>query len=261
MAVTCGSGPDPASGAGLRTLDLNADLGEGVTDDAGLLAVVTSANVACGFHAGDEPTMRAVCEVAAARGVAVGAQVSYDDRPGFGRRPMDVPPATLAGWVRAQVDVLSRVAERSGTAVTYVKPHGALYNRIAEDEEQAGAVLAGSADLPVLGLPGGTFLDLAAADGRAVCPEGFPDRGYTGGRPGRGRLVPRDQPGALVDSLEEIVANAVALAESGTVGSVCVHGDSPGAVAAAGAVRAALEDAGWTLRPRFAPPMTPPGRG
>jgi UPF0271 protein len=262
MPVTSGSAaePDPVRPAGRTagraagTIDLNADLGEGVTDDEGLLAVVTSANVACGFHAGDEATMRTVCELAAARGVAVGAQVSYDDREGFGRRRMDVPGDVLAGWVRAQVDALSRTAAAAGTAVTYVKPHGALYNRVVDDEDQAPAVLAGSGDLPVLGLPGGSLLALAAASGRATCPEGFPDRGYTGGRAGQGRLVPRDRPGALVRSVEEIAANAVALAGSGTVGSVCVHGDSPGAVEAAGRVRTALEEAGWTLAPRFPAP-------
>jgi UPF0271 protein len=167
---------------------------------------------------------------------------------------MDVPGDVLAGWVRTQVDVLSAIAVEAGTAVTYVKPHGALYNRVVHDLDQARAVLAGSRDLPVLGLPGGALLQLAAADGRVTCPEGFPDRGYTGGRPGHGRLVPRDEPGALVESVAEIAANAVALAASGSVGSVCVHGDSAGAVEAAGRVRAALEQAGWTLAPRFAPP-------
>jgi UPF0271 protein len=256
MAVTSASTPgrDPARGR----IDLNADLGEGVTDDEGLLAVVTSANVACGFHAGDEATMRAVCRLAAARGVAVGAQVSYDDREGFGRRPMDVPGEVLADWVRSQVDVLSRIAAEAGTAVTYVKPHGALYHRVVDDHEQARAVLAGSGRLPVLGLPGGSLLELAAASGRRTCPEGFPDRGYTGGRPGAGRLVPRAHPDALVGSVEQVAANAVALAASGSVGSVCVHGDSPDAVEAAGRVRLALEEAGWTLAPWFAGPGRPP---
>jgi UPF0271 protein len=222
-------------------IDLNADLGEGVTADEELLAVVTSANVACGFHAGDEATMLAVCRTAAQRGVAVGAQVSYDDRAGFGRRAMDVPSDVLTAWVSTQVAVLSQIARACGTSVTYLKPHGALYNRVVDDPDQAAAVLAGSADLPVLGLPGGVFLELAERAGRAVRTEGFPDRGYTP----EGRLVPRDQPGALVEDTEQIAANAVALA--GSVDSVCVHGDSAGAVAAARAVRNALTDAGWTL--------------
>jgi UPF0271 protein len=256
-AAPTGAAPGAAAGAGTAAaIDLNADLGEGVTDDAGLLAVVTSANVACGYHAGDEPTMRAVCRVAAERGVAFGAQVAFDDREAFGRRAMDVAADVLTGWVRDQVELLTAVAAEAGTRVTYVKPHGALYHRVVDDAVQAAAVLAGSAELPVLGLPGGALLDLAVAAGRTVCAEGFPDRGYTGGRPGAGRLVSRDQPGALVDSTEEVAANAVRLATSGTVGSVCVHGDSPGAVDAARRVRTALTGAGWSLRPAF-PPARP----
>jgi 5-oxoprolinase (ATP-hydrolysing) subunit A len=225
-------------------IDLNADLGEGVTDDEALLRVVTSANVACGFHAGDEDTMRAVCTTAAARGVVVGAQVSYDDREGFGRRHLDPAPDVLSRWVRTQIDLLQAIAAESGLEVAYVKPHGALYNRVVDDTGQASAVLAGSGDLPVLGLPGGELLRLAKASGRGVVPEGFPDRGYTTG----GRLVPRGDPGALVTDPAEVAVNAVRLARSGAVESVCVHGDSPGAVTAALAVRAALEDAGVEVR-------------
>jgi UPF0271 protein len=224
-------------------IDLNADLGEGVTDDEGLLRVVTSANLACGFHAGDEQTMRAVCTAAARTGVVVGAQVSYDDREHFGRRHLDVEPDVLTGWVDEQVRVLSRIAGECGTEVAYLKPHGALYNRVVDDEEQALAVLRGSGSLPVLGLPGSAILRLATESGRAGVEEGFPDRGYTDD----GRLVPRDQPGALVEGADAIAANAVALAAE--VRSVCVHGDSPGAVDAARAVRAALESAGYDVRP------------
>lgn len=229
-------------------IDLNADLGEGVTDDAGLLELVTSANLACGFHAGDEPTMRAVCTDAAARGVVVGAQVSYLDREGFGRRPMDPGGAELTAWVREQVDLLADIAAASGTRVAYVKPHGALYNRVVDDREQAEAVLRGSGDLPVLGLPGSAILRLAQADGRTGVLEGFPDRGYTP----EGRLVPRDEPGALVEGVEEIAGNALEMARRGEVHSLCLHGDSPGAVEAAAAVRAALLEAGFEVRPRLA---------
>jgi len=228
-------------------MDLNADLGEDVTDDQALLRLVTSANVACGFHAGGPATMRAVCATAARLGVSVGAQVSYDDREGFGRRPVEVEPAVLEDWVRRQVEVLSGIAEEFGTGVSYLKPHGALYNRIVEDATQAAAVLAGSGDLPVLGLPGGVFLDLAARAGREVCGEGFPDRGYTDD----GRLIPRGDPGALVGSVAEVAAGAVRLASDPGIGSICVHGDSPGAVAAASAVRIALLDAGFGLSARF----------
>ena len=155
----------------------------------------------------------------------------------------DRPAAELSAWVREQVSLLTAIAESEGTAVAYLKPHGALYNRVVEDEEQARAVLAGAADLPVLGLPGGVFLELASAEGRAVFTEGFPDRGYTP----TGRLVPRDQPGALVTDSEQIAGNAVRLAKG--VDSVCVHGDSPSAVAHALAVRRALAAADCRVAP------------
>lgn len=225
-------------------IDLNADLAEGVTDDAALLAVVTSANVACGFHAGDVETMRAACGLAARRGVMVGAQVSYRDREGFGRRPLDVAAEVLEDWVREQLATLRRLAAEEGARVRYVKPHGALYNRVVDDQEQAGAVLAATDDLPVLGLPGSAILRLAAATGRRTLHEGFPDRGYTE----HGRLVPRDQPGALVEDAEAVAANAVRLATSGGVHTVCVHGDSRDAVTAARAVREALLAAGLEVR-------------
>jgi UPF0271 protein len=229
-------------------IDLNADLGEGVTDDRALLAVVTSANVACGFHAGDDAVMRAVCERAAELGVTVGAQVSYADREGFGRRPMDVGHDRLADWVAEQVAALSAIAAAAGTAVSYLKPHGALYHRVTDAASQAAAVLAGSGDLPVLGLPGSVLLELAERAGRTVVPEGFPDRGYTA----VGRLVPRGQPGALVTDAADVAANAVRLAGHRDVRTVCVHGDSPGAVATAQAVRAALEGSGFAVRPWIA---------
>jgi 5-oxoprolinase (ATP-hydrolysing) subunit A len=228
-----------------RTIDLNADLGEGVTDDVGLLDVVTSANVACGFHAGDAEIMRAVCAGAAERGVVVGAQVSYRDREGFGRRPMDVAAEVLTAWVAEQVGTLAAIAASVGTRVAYVKPHGALYNRAADDEGQADAVLRGSAELPVLGLPGSALLRLAAQRGRTVVPEGFPDRAYTA----TGRLVPRSEPGALVHGAELVAAHAVELVERAEVRTVCVHGDSPDAVATARAVRGALVEAGYVVRP------------
>jgi len=223
-----------------RTIDLNADLGEEVTDDAALLAVVTSANVACGYHAGSAAIMRAVCEEALARGVAVGAQVSYDDRPNFGRVPRDVAPDVLREQVADQVGALSAIAAAAGTSVRYLKPHGALYHRVLDDEEQARAVLDGSGRLPVLGMPG-ALLTLAAAAGRAVFHEGFPDRGYTSA----GRLVPRSEPGALVEEQDAIVAQALALAAR--VDSICLHGDSPDAVEHAVGVRRALEAAGYRL--------------
>jgi UPF0271 protein len=226
------------------TIDLNADLGEGVTDDAGLLALVTSANVACGYHAGDEAIMRAVCLQAAERGVVVGAQVSYDDRENFGRRHLDVAFEVLVEQVAHQVGLLDEIARACGTRVSYVKPHGALYNRVVHDEEQARAVLRGSGALPVLGLPGSVFLSLAAEAGRDVHHEGFPDRAYTP----EGRLVPRDRPGAVHHEPSVIASRALEMARSGAVASVCVHGDSPAAVRSAAEVRRTLETAGLTLR-------------
>jgi len=227
------AGTSPAS------IDLNADLGEEVTDDVGLLAVVTSANVACGYHAGSAAIMRAVCAEAVARGVSVGAQVSYADRAGFGRVALDVAPETLREQVADQVGTLSAIAGEEGTRVRYLKPHGALYHRTRDDTAQAAAVLAGSGSLPVLGMPG-ELLRQAEAAGRRVVLEGFPDRAYDGDR-----LRPRDQPGAVLTEEDAIVAQALALA--GSVASLCLHGDTPGAVAHARAVRAGLTAAGWTL--------------
>jgi 5-oxoprolinase (ATP-hydrolysing) subunit A len=223
------------------TIDLNADLGEEVTDDEALLAVVTSANVACGYHAGTEAIMRSVCEEAARRAVSVGAQVSYADREGFGRIARDVAYDVLREQVADQVGMLSVIAASSGTSVRYLKPHGALYHRVIDDEDQAAAVLDGSGELPVLGMPG-AFLSRAAAVGRGVLLEGFPDRAYRSD----GRLVSRAEPGSVLDDENEIAAHAVRLAAS--VDSVCVHGDNPGAVGHARAVRRALEAAGYELR-------------
>jgi len=237
---------DSVGGVETRHLDLNADLGEEVTDDEALLAVVTSANVACGYHAGTPAIMRAVCEEAARLGVSVGAQVSYADRENFGRVELDVSAEVLREQVTDQVGTLSEIAVSCGIVVRYVKPHGALYHRVVHDEEQASAVLAGSGALPVLGLPGGLLLALAAGAGRQVLHEGFPDRAYASD----GRLVPRSEPGAVLTDAETIAVRAVELAlqESPALHSLCVHGDTPGAVAHAHAVRRSLEAAGFGLR-------------
>ncbi|MGW0735986.1 LamB/YcsF family protein [Streptomyces sp. NPDC002851] len=242
-------------------IDLNADLGEGfgrwrLTDDERLLSVVTSANVACGFHAGDAATMRRVCELAAARGVRIGAQVSYRDLAGFGRRAMDVPADELTAEVAYQIGALEVFAQAAGARVSYVKPHGALYNRVVHDEEQAAAVvdgvlLAGGAR-PVLGLPGSRLLGLAEKAGLPVVTEAFADRAYTD----EGTLVPRARAGAVVTDPEAVVARSVGLARDGVVTtesgrtvdvparSLCLHGDTPGAVDLAREVRARLEAAG-----------------
>jgi UPF0271 protein len=236
------SGPTVSTVASvLRSVDLNADLGEEVTDDAALLEVVSSANVACGYHAGNGEIMAWVCERAAGLGVSVGAQVSYDDRAHFGRVARDVPFDVLREQVADQVGTLASFAAAAGTRVRYVKPHGALYHRVLDDEDQAHAVLAGSGDLAVLTMPG-VLAAAARGAGRVVRHEGFPDRAHDA----RGRLVDRSEPGAVLTDEGDIVGNALALA--GTVDSLCVHGDHPGAVGHARAVRAALEKAGWALR-------------
>ena len=224
------------------TVDVNADLAEEITDDMGLLALVTSANVACGFHAGTPEVIgRAVAE-AVRRGVTIGAQVSYADRAHFGRRVMDVAADVLEQQVADQVGMLHTIAEAEGGLVSYLKPHGALYHRCAVDPEQAAAVLAGSGDLPVLGMPGSLLLVQAQRVGRGVRLEGFPDRGYTVD----GSLVPRGEPGALIEDARRIAVRAVELA--GTVDSVCLHGDSPSAVANTAVVRAALRGAGIEVK-------------
>lgn len=245
----------------MTSIDLNADLGEGfgrwrLTDDEQLLSVVTSANVACGFHAGDAATMRRVCELAAGRGVRIGAQVSYRDLAGFGRRAMDVPPAELAAEVAYQIGALEVFARAAGTRVSYVKPHGALYNRVVHDEEQAGAVVDGvllaDATLPVLGLPGSRLLDVAGKAGLPTVTEAFADRAYTE----EATLVPRGQDGAVVTDPETVVERSVGLARDGAVTShtgsrievrarsLCLHGDTPGAVDLARRVRQRLETSG-----------------
>lgn len=229
-------------------IDLNADLGEGfgrwtLGDDEALLDVVTSANLACGFHAGDPSIMRRVCRHASQRGVRIGAQVSYRDLAGFGRREMDVPADELAAEVLYQIGALSAFGE-----VAYVKPHGALYHRCMRDPVQAGAVvdalLAWRQKLPVLGLPGSQLLRAAAAAGLACIPEGYADRAYTAD----GRLVPRDQPGAVIHDAEAAARSALNLVRGGQVQTICVHGDTPGAVQMAQRVRAVLESEGVELR-------------
>ncbi|QCX27229.1 LamB/YcsF family protein [Nocardioides jishulii] len=225
-------------------LDLNADLGEEITDDAALLGVVSSANVACGYHAGSVAIMREVCARAVTSGVSVGAQVSYADRENFGRLDRDVPASVLREQVADQVGTLAAIAAAEGTSVRYVKPHGALYHRVIDDEVQATAVLDGSGELPVLAMVPGALAHLASERGRTVWSEAFPDRGYTD----QGRLVPRGEPGALVEGEAAIASRAVELAARPDIHSLCLHGDSPGAVAAARAVRSALRGAGWQLR-------------
>lgn len=225
-------------------IDLNADVAEGFADDERLLEIVTSANVACGFHAGSTETMRTVCAAAAARGVAIGAHPSYRDREGFGRRALEVPAESLRADVAEQLAALAAVAREEGASVTYVKPHGALYTRAIADGDVAAAIVAAAREngLAVLAWPGSELLEQAGAAGLKAVAEGFADRGYADGR-----LVARDEPGALLEAAEA-ARQAVALAGSGEVGSICVHGDTPGAAHLAARVRAALVAAGFELR-------------
>ncbi|HEY4023664.1 MAG TPA: 5-oxoprolinase subunit PxpA [Pseudonocardiaceae bacterium] len=243
-------------------LDLNSDLGEGfgawrLGDDDALLEVISSANVACGFHAGDPSIMRRVCATAARRGVVIGAQVSYRDLAGFGRRFIDVDPTQLADEVLYQIGALQACARAEGAEVAYVKPHGALYNATVHHQAQAAAVVAGVrafGELPILGLPGSRLLDEAGPLG---VPEAFADRGYTP----EGTLVSRREPGALLPDTEAVVERAIRLATRGEIvavdgtvlrtaaRSLCLHGDTPGAVGHARAVRAALAESGITPKP------------
>jgi UPF0271 protein len=222
-----------------RVIDLNADVGEGVDGDLDLLAFVTSANVACGFHAGDASTMRAVCAEAFERGVAIGAHVGYGDREGFGRRALDVPAATVEAETVEQIRAL-----QSHGPVAYVKPHGALYHRATVDEECAAAIVSAVDGLPVLAAPGSELLAQARAAGVEAVTEGFIDRAYAPD----GSLVPRGSPGAVL-GVEEAVRQALAIARDRLdVRSLCLHGDTPGALELARRVVAELESAGVELR-------------
>ncbi len=247
-------------------IDLNSDLGEGfgvwtLGDDASLLDVVTSANVACGFHAGDPDILRRICGQAAERGVVIGAQVGYRDLAGFGRRAIDVQSETLTNDVIYQIGALDGFARIAGTQVRYVKPHGALYNTAVHDAGQAAAVVAAvslyDASLPVLGLPGSVLLTLAREAGLRTVSEAFADRGYTPA----GTLVPRSQPGALLKDQGQVAERMARMVTAGLISavdgsdvevhadSICVHGDTPGAVEMAVAVRKALIEAGVDIRP------------
>lgn len=263
----------------LHFIDLNSDLGEGygawtMGDDAAMLDIVSSANVACGFHAGDPAGILATLRQAAHRGVAVGAHVSYPDRVGFGRRAMQIDPDDLAADVIYQIGALQGMARAAGTRVAYVKPHGALYNTIASDLRQGDAVIAAiraiDPSLILMGLAGAPILSRAREAGLATVAEAFADRAYTA----QGTLVPRGQAGAVLHDPGTIAARMVRLATEGLVqavdgstlrlaaDSICVHGDSPGAVRMARELRAALVAAGIGVASFTGPaPNRMPGGG
>ena len=248
----------------MASVDLNADLGEGfgvwrLGDDDAMLGIVTSANLACGFHAGNPVGLARTCRAAADRGVRIGAQVGYFDLAGFGRRRIDVEPEELRADVIYQIGALQAMAYAAGTTLGYVKPHGALYNTIAVEQEQARAVAAAvhavDPGLPVLGLAGSAFFAEAKRLGLRTVAEVFADRAYLP----NGQLVPRHHEGAVLREPAEIADRVAVMVRTGQVSaidgsmidvdaeSICVHGDSPGAVQIATAVRRRLEAEGVTL--------------
>jgi UPF0271 protein len=249
----------------MARIDLNSDVGESfgnwkMGDDAAIFRSVSSANVACGFHAGDPSTIAQTCRDAISAGVTIGAHVGYRDLAGFGRRYIDYAPQELADDLLYQIGALQALANAAGGEIRYVKPHGALYNTIVHHEAQAQAVVdairAFSTELPLLLLPGSVALAKAKAAGLHCVAEAFADRSYNPD----GTLVSRREAGAVIHDPDVVVANMVRLAETGKitavdgstitveVESICVHGDTPGAVAMASAVRAGLETAGVVVR-------------
>lgn len=249
----------------MTSIDLNSDLGESygawkMGDDAAMLGIVSSANIACGFHAGDPLGIRQTVKAAVENGVVIGAHVSYPDRVGFGRRDMDATSAELTADVIYQIGAIQGIAAAAGSSVAYVKPHGALYNRIAHDAKQGQAVIDGikeiNPNLILMGLAGTPILQLAEKAGLKTVAEAFADRAYTPA----GELVSRREPGAVLHDLDLIGERMLRLAREGTLEaidgsvirieahSICVHGDSPGAVAIATAVRHRLEADGITIR-------------
>jgi UPF0271 protein len=232
-------------------IDLNVDVGEGFATDSELATLMTSVNVACGFHAGDAQTMRTVCVAAVAAGASIGAHVSYRDRDGFGRRALPIDAETIAVEVGEQIEALQDAAASAGGRVAYVKPHGALYHRASSDPECAAAVVAAAAaatawPLAMLAFPGSVLLALAHRAGLLAVAEGFADRGYAAD----GTLLPRSEPGSML-AADAAALQAVKLARGqlgGAVRSICVHGDTVSAGEVATRVRDALVSAGVELR-------------
>jgi UPF0271 protein len=248
----------------MASIDLNSDVGESfgrwtLGDDAAMFRSVSSANVACGFHAGDPSVIRATCRKAVAANVVIGAHVGYRDLAGFGRRFLDISPSELADDVVYQLGALQALAAAEGARVQYVKPHGGLYNAIVHHTAQAQAVVDAvkSVDpgLPILGLPGSEVLRLADAAGLRPVTEAFADRAYNPD----GTLVSRSLPGAVLEDPAQVAEHVLRMATESAVRavdgsvlkiraeSICVHGDSPGAVEMATAVKDALAAAGVTI--------------
>lgn len=250
----------------MASIDLNSDLGENtpdrvVGDDAAMLEIVTSANVACGFHAGSPEGIRETLAAAVRNGVVIGAHPGYRDYENFGRTNVEIDSATLQAHVEYQLGALEGLTRAVGGAVAYLKPHGALYNTIARDERQAADVVAAikaiDPSLVLLGLAGGVVLEVAEKAGLQVAAEAFADRAYLPD----GGLVSRAQEGSVLHDAQAVAERMVRFAESGVIRaidgtdvrvdaqSICVHGDSAGAIAMAAETKRMLQDAGITIAP------------
>ena len=233
----------------MKRVDLNADLGEGCANDGALLSIVTSANIACGWHAGDEQTMRDTIRAAHRHGVAIGAHPSFPDRKNFGRTNMVRSPADIYSDVVAQVETLRAIAGEVGATLRHVKAHGALYNMASRDREMAEAIVRAvrdvDANLYVYGLAGSEVTAAARVAGLRAIEEIFADRRYTRG----GDLVPRSLPGALIEDEDEAASQALSMIANGAGETVCVHGDTPQAVTLARTIRARLIAAGVDVAP------------
>jgi UPF0271 protein len=229
-------------------IDLNADVGEECGQDAALMRCITSANVACGVHAGGIGTMRDTVILAREHGVAIGAHPSFPDRENFGRRDMQLPPAEIADLIVHQIEALATIASDKGICLQHVKPHGALYNVAVRDRRVADAIARAVAtvdkSLVVLGLPGSELVAAARAVGLRTAGEAFADRAYRAD----GTLVPRTEPGAVIHNSEEVLARIVRLAALPDVETICVHGDTPGAAELASKIRAVLEAAQFEVK-------------
>jgi len=248
------------------TIDLNADLGEGFghsrsSEDEALLDLVSSANIACGFHAGDATTMRDTVRAAASRGVVIGAHPSYPDIPGFGRRELGLSPKEIGFHVSYQLRAFRDVCAAENAKLSYVKPHGALYNRAAKDSSAAAAIVQAIRDvdpsLVLLGLAGSEMARAARRSGVAFAGEAFADRAYRSD----GSLVPRNEPGAVIHDVQSAVKRAITLVRSSTITaddgatlgvvaqSLCVHGDNPDALPMLRELRTQLERSGVRIAP------------
>lgn len=221
-------------------IDLNCDLGEGMDNDEAIMPYITSANIACGFHAGDEKTMRETLRLAQRFGVNAGAHPSWNDRENFGRVEMDLSPEEVEKLVFEQIQILAAIAKEEGVTLTHVKPHGALYNQAAKDIELAIAIARAvkriSVDLILVGLAGSKSIEAGREVGLRVAAEGFPDRGYNTD----GSLMSRTLPGALIESPEDVARHALELVKTGRMDTLCLHGDHPRAAENAKLLREVL---------------------